>query len=72
MHSEAMPRVTGSRSSVQNCSEAIAAFQIEYSHAIGQYSAVSMVVVVKFLKKTLTVAVLIICLKKFCREYILV
>ena len=32
-----------------NCSEAIVAFQIEYSHAIGQYSAVSMVVVVKFL-----------------------
>ena len=49
MHSEAMPRVTGLRSSVQNCSEAIAAFQIEYSHAISQYSAVSMVVVVKYL-----------------------
>ena len=49
MRSEAMPRVIGLRSSAQNCSEAIAAFQIEYSHAIGQYSAVSMVVVVKYL-----------------------
>ena len=49
MHSEAMPRVIGSRSSAQNCSEAIVAFQIEYSCAIGQYSAVSMVVVVTFL-----------------------
>ena len=49
MHSEAMPRVTGSRSSVQNCSEAMVAFQIEYSHAISQYSAVSMLVVVEFL-----------------------
>ena len=47
MHSDAMPRVTGSRSSAQNWSEAIAAFQMEYSHAIGQYSAVSMVVVLK-------------------------
>ena len=49
MHSVAILRVTGSRSSVQNCSEAIAAFQMEYSCAISQYSAVSMVVVVKFL-----------------------
>ena len=49
MRSVAMLRVTGLRSSVQNCSEAIATFQMEYSHAIGQYSAVSMVVVVKFL-----------------------
>ena len=50
MHSEAMLRVMGSRSSVQNFSEAIAAFQIEYSRAISQYSAVSMVVVmVKYL-----------------------
>ena len=64
MHSEAMPRVIGLRSSAQNCSEAIAAFQIEYSHTSGQYSAVSMVVVVKFCK-TLMVAVLIICMKNF-------
>ena len=50
MHSEAMPRVIGSRSSAQDCSEVIAAFQIEYCHAISQYSAVSkVVVVVKFL-----------------------
>ena len=33
MHSVAIPRVTGSRSSIQNCKEAIAAFQMEYSHA---------------------------------------
>ena len=52
MHSVAIPRVTGLRSSVQNCNEAIAAFQMEYSHAISQYSAVSMVVVVKFLEKS--------------------
>ena len=49
MHSVTIPRVTGSRSSVQNCNEAIVAFQMEYSHAISRYSAVSMVVVVKFL-----------------------
>ena len=47
-----MPMVTGLRSSAQNCSEAIAAFQIEYSHAIGQYSAVSMVVMVKYLENS--------------------
>ena len=34
--SVAMPRVTGSRSTVQNCSEAMAAFHMEYSLAIGQ------------------------------------
>ena len=49
MHSVAMLRVTGLRSSVQNCSEAIAAFQMEYSFAISQYYAVSMVAMVKFL-----------------------
>ena len=49
MHSVAMARGNGLRFSVQNCSEAIVAFQMEYSHAIGQYSAVSMVVVAKFL-----------------------
>ena len=47
MHSEAMLRVIGSRSSAQNCSEAIAAFQMAYLHAISQQSAVSMVVVLK-------------------------
>ena len=47
-----MPRVIWLRYSAQNCSEAIAASQIEYSHAIGQYSTVSMVVVVKFLENS--------------------
>ena len=37
------PRLTGSRSSVQNCSDAMVAFQMPYSHAISQYSTVSMV-----------------------------
>ena len=52
MHSEAMPRITGSRSSAQNCSEAIVAIQIEYSCAFGQYSVVSMVVMVKYLENS--------------------
>ena len=47
-----MPRVTGLRSSAQNCCEAIVAFQIEYSHAIRQYSAVPMVVMVKYLENS--------------------
>ena len=71
MHSVAMPRVTGLRSSVQNCSEAIVAFQIEYSHAIIQYSAVSMVVVVKFLQNSNSGSINNMS-EKFCREYILV
>ena len=44
MHSEASPKVTGARSSVQNCSAAMAAFQILYSHAIGQYSSACMLI----------------------------
>ena len=35
-HSVALPRVTGFKSAVQNWSEAMAAFHMEYSLAIGQ------------------------------------
>ena len=49
--SEATPRVTGLRSSAQNWSDVIAVFQMPYSHAIGQYSAVSMLVVMNMLEK---------------------
>ena len=48
-----MPRVIRSRSSAQNWSEVIVAFQMPYSCAIGQYSAVSMVVVIKIFWKIL-------------------
>ena len=43
--------VTGLRSSVQNWSDVIAAFQMPYPNAIGQYSAVSMLVVMNMLEK---------------------
>ena len=71
MCSEAMPRVIGSRSSAQNCSEVIAAFQMVYSHANSQYSAVSMVVVVKFLLNSNGSSINNMS-EKFCMEYILV
>ena len=47
-----MPRVTGSRSSAQNCSDAMAAFQMPYSHAISQYSAVSMLMLCNMLENS--------------------
>ena len=39
--------MTGARSSVQNWSEAMAAFQMPYSHAIGQYSSACMLILSK-------------------------
>ena len=52
MHSEALPRVTGSRSSVQNWSEAMAVFQMLYSHAISQYASVSMLMLCRMLESS--------------------
>ena len=52
MRSEALPRVTGSRSSAQNWSEAMAAFQMPYSHAISQYSSVSMLMLCRMLESS--------------------
>ena len=48
-----MPRVIGLRSFAQNWSDVIAVFQMPYSHTIGQYSAVSMLVVMNILEKFL-------------------
>ena len=47
-----MPRVTGLRSSAQNWRDAVAAFQMPYSHAIGQYSAVSMLILFNMLENS--------------------
>ena len=65
-----MPRVIRSRSSAQNGREAIAAFQMPYSHAIDQYSAVSMVVVLKIFWKILSCCDIKICWKSLSATYI--
>ena len=64
-----MARVTGLRSSVQNWRDAIVAFQIPYSHAIGQYSAVSMLVLYNMLEDS-KVLWWTNMLDKFCQRHI--